>query len=131
MNIFEQATREMVRFDTPVGQCTTEDLWTLPLTSKTGRANLDEIAVGLHGKLQTIATMSFVTERKTDDNMNQLKFDVVKHIIDVRLEENKQATLMAANKEKKQQILSIITQKQNEQLAGSSLEELTALANSL
>lgn len=131
MDIFEQASREALRFETPVGTITTEDLWVLPLASKANRANLDDIAVGLHSKLQAVSTVSFVTERKSDDAKNQLKFDIVKHVIDVRLEQNKQATLLAANKEKKQQILAIIAQKQNEQLAGSSLEELTALANAL
>jgi hypothetical protein len=38
MNIFEQATRAKIRFSTPVGMLSVEDLWDLPLTSTQGQA---------------------------------------------------------------------------------------------
>lgn len=46
MSIFEQASREKVRFQTQVGQVSVEDLWELPLSSKANKPNLDDIAKG-------------------------------------------------------------------------------------
>ena len=49
MNIFEMATRKKIRFNSPQGDLSTEDLWDLPLSSKVnGKANLDDIAKDLH-----------------------------------------------------------------------------------
>jgi hypothetical protein len=128
--MFEKVSRLKLRFDSPVGSISVEDLWEIPLTSTVGKVNLDDIAKALYRKLKDSGEVSFVSSAKTDET-TQLKFDIVKHVIDVRLAENEAASLVRANKEKKQQILALIAQKQNEQLAGTSLEELTALANSL
>lgn len=131
MDLFEIASRKRYRFDTAIGALTAEDLWSLPLTSKT-RTNLDDIAIDLYKQANVEATTSFVLETPTDTTQEAKdKFAIVKHIIDVRLEENKAAATAASNREKKAQILAIIQQKQNEQLAGSSLEELIAAANAL
>jgi hypothetical protein len=128
--MFEKAARIALRFDSSVGQISVEDIWQLPLTSKTGRANLDDLARGLHNELKSGNDISFVTEVKADD-LTQLKFDIVKHIIDVRLAENSKLATLQANREKKQQILAIIATKENESLAGQSLEDLRKLAVSL
>jgi hypothetical protein len=65
------------------------------------------------------------------NEITMLKFDIVKQIIEVRLAENEATALAKANKERKQQILSIIATKQNEQLAASSIEDLQKLAEAL
>ena len=45
MNIFEQAARQKIRFESVLGLLCVEDLWDLPLTSlNSKRANLDDIA---------------------------------------------------------------------------------------
>ena len=61
------------------------------------------------------------------DEVVQLKFDIVKHIIDVRLVENEAAAKARENKEKKQQLLAIIAQKKDAALQGTPLEELEAM----
>jgi hypothetical protein len=129
--MFEKASRLKVRFDSPKGLLSIEDLWDIPLSSNTGKVNLDAIAIDLHHQLKSGDDISFVNKENKSDAMIQLKFDIVKHIIEVRLVENEAAALARSNKEKKQQILSIIAQKENEQLAGSSLEDLKKLADSL
>lgn len=131
-NIFIIASRQKLRFNTPQGLLSVEDLWDLPLTSeKANRANLDDLAVSLHRELESGPKVSFVNKSAKADDDNKIKFDIVKHIIDVRLAENEAATLARANREKKQQILSVIARKENEQLEGTSLDELRALAESL
>ena len=131
MNIFEKASRLRVRFDTPQGRLGTEELWELPLTSQTGRANLDDIAKGLHRQLQSDEDISFVTEAKKSDEVAILKFDLVKHVIGVRLEENAAAAKAKENAEKKQQILGLIAGKENEALAAKPLKELRKMVEAL
>lgn len=129
--MFEMATRNKLRFSTPQGQISVEDLWDLPLTSTTGRANLDSIAVALFTELSNNKNISFVTETAKTDQTTQLKFEIVKHIIGIRKTENEAAALARTNREKKQQLLALINQKENEQLAGKSLDDLRKMAESM
>ena len=94
MNMFEQATRLKLRF--AVGtrvNLTVENLWDLPLTNVKGE-DLDHIAIELQEKLSTNEKSFVVQQSKSKETqLNQLKFDIVKYIIDVRLEEQKVANL--------------------------------------
>lgn len=129
-NLFEKAVREKVRFDTPQGRIGVEELWDLPLTSKTGKANLDDIARGLHNKIKAGADISFVTAVRTD-TATQFEFDIVKHVIDVRLAENEAASKARENAEKKQRLLSLIAQKEDAALAETSLDDLRKMVEAL
>jgi hypothetical protein len=130
-NIFERASRLKLRFDTPKGLITAEDLWDLPLTSGTGKANLDDVARGLHRELKEANTQSFVLKpAKADDDL-QTAFDVVKHVIDIRLAENEEARVKTENREKKQRILELISRKQDEALGAKSVEELQEMVTAL
>lgn len=123
-DIFERASRVKLRFATPAGDLSVEDLWSLPLTSKTGKANLDTIAVGLHKKLQSGDNISFVeTDRKSDDAA-QLAFDLVKHIIGVRIAENEAERTAKDRAEKKQLLLSILADKESEAFKNMSADDL-------
>ena len=121
-----------MRYETLQGLLNVEVLWKLPLTStRAGRANLDDLAVALFRQLKESDTESFVKKAAKKDDTTQLTFDIVKHIIDVRMAEDEAAAVQRANKEKKRRILEIIAQKEDEQLAGASLDELKAMAESL
>ena len=132
MNIFEQATRAKLRFTTPNGMLGVEDLWDLPLTSRRANlANLDDIARYLDAELKSSASVSFVKEASETNASTKLAFDVVLHIINVKLAEQKAASLAADNREKKQRIMAIIEQKQAEALSASSIEDLQQMLNTL
>lgn len=131
MNIFEEATRLKLRFDTSKGKIGVEDLWDLPLTSNTGRVNLDDIARGLNAELKSVTAVSFVTEDSPQNTVRQLQFDVVIHVINVKIRERKAAQDAAAIKEKKQKIMSFIEKKQDESLNASTLEDLQAMLASM
>ncbi len=132
MSMFEQASRLKLRFESPKGALTVEDLWDLPLTSATNKANLDDIAKGLHKELRAGAdSVSFVAPVEAADKQVQLHFDVVTHIIRVRLEERSRAHDAAKRAETKQKLLEIISRKENADLEGKSLDELRAMAESL
>jgi hypothetical protein len=127
MSTFEKATRNKFRFASPQGLLTVEDLWELPLSSENGRqANLDDIAKSLNKKLKDQGSEeSFVKAKsETEDTITPVMFDVVKHIIMVRLEENAVRRHAKETRERKQQIMEIIAKKQNAQLESTSIEDL-------
>lgn len=132
-NIFEQASRLRLRFDTPKGALSAEDLWDLPLTATAGKANLDDIARGLNRELKaSVDELSFVTPPPVKtDTTKALSFEIVKHIIAVRVKERDDAQHAAEARDKKQRLLELIDRKKNLELEGKTVEELQALVNAL
>jgi membrane-associated HD superfamily phosphohydrolase len=124
-NIFEQASRQALRFDTRVGKLSVEDLWQLPLTSA-NKANLDEIAIELNRQIKTTAEESFVKQSKKDEVL-QLRFDIVKHIIETRVAENEAKTEAKKRESQLGKIDDIIAKKKDAALENLSLEELEKL----
>lgn len=131
MSIFEKASRLKLRFESPKGMLSVEDLWDLPLSGTNGKANLDDIARGLFAKLKGNDNVSFVNKAQKSDDATQLAFDVVKHVIDTRLVETDAAEAARLNKERKQRILAIIEHKENEKLGAASIDELRAMVATL
>jgi hypothetical protein len=131
MNIFEQATRAKIRFSTPVGMLSVEDLWDLPLTSTRARANLDDVARLLDAELKSTSSVSFVNDVSEVNAKTKLMFDVVIHVINTKIAEAKAAKSAADVREKKQKIMAIIEQKQEESLSAASIDDLQQMLASL
>lgn len=130
--MFEQALRLKLRFPSPQGNLTVEDLWDLPLTStRPNTANLNNIAKAVSRLLKAESEEDFVNPRSAANTTLQLSLDVVKHIIQVRQTENEAARLVAERKEKKNKLMELIERKQDQQLEGKSLEELQQMVASL
>ena len=123
MTLFEKATRKKLRFSTSVGKITVEDLWDLSLE------RLDKIAQELHALVRNGETVSFIDAPNTSASFkkDKLKFDVVKRIIEVRLEDKQEAEKVAAEKAKRKRIMHLIDKKKEKALEEKSLEELEAL----
>lgn len=124
--MFEKASRLRLMFDTSRGSFSVDDLWELPLTSAKS-PNLDDIAKALYKQLKSGDDVSFVDPARKSDETIQLKFDLVKHIIDTRLAENQAVLLEKQRAEKKQKIMGIIAAKQDESLQSMSMEDLQKL----
>ena len=116
MNIFELATREKIRFRHSNGLISVEDLWDLTLPQ------LDSIAKALRKSLQDNGE-SFISEVKTDKT-SEVAFEVVKHVISVRLAEKEAMKRRKEASEKRAQILEIIADKQSAAMKEKSVEEL-------
>lgn len=116
--MFEKASRMKLRFNTQRGVLSVEDLWDLPLIQ------LDNIAIALNKKLQESKTESFIKTRTKDTTELELKFNIAKHIIDVKLQEQEDRLLESEKKAKRQKILDLMAKKQDAELEGKSLEEL-------
>jgi hypothetical protein len=124
--MFEQATRLQLRYEYTKGQITIEDLWVIPL------AALDRIAVTLAKQLrETAESVSFVTPATTNDTVLQLKFDIAKYIIGVRVQERDAAKASKERSEKKQKLLEIVARKQDAALENKTLDELMAEINAM
>lgn len=130
MSIFEQAVRNKVRFATSKGSVSVEDLWDMPLTSKT-KFNLDTLAQALHRQLQDTSVESFVTKTNTINKGLQLQFDLVKHVIEVKLQEKTKREDATRRLAKKQEIMGIIAHKEAESLRGTSIEDLRKMLEDL
>ena len=103
-----------------------------PTVAKSFRKpNLDDVARALHRQLKNDENVSFVEKDRKSDAIVQIKFDVVKHIIEVRVAENDAAMLARTNAEKRQQILEVLAKKENSELETKTPQELKAMAASL
>jgi hypothetical protein len=120
--MFEKASRLKLRFNYK-GLCSTEDLWDLPLTA------LDTIFKGLNAALKAQKEESLLETKSQADEILDLQIGIVKHIVEVRLAEQKAKQDEAANAARKQKILSIIAEKQDAALQSLSVEQLTKLIN--
>ena len=122
--MFEKAIRSKLRFVTVHGLASVEDLWDLPLTTKSSsKTSLDDIAISLNADLKNYED-SFVTKKTKKNAHTELGFEVVKHIIKTKLAEQEAADKKIEIREKKQKIMSILSKKKDEALEGQSVEEL-------
>ena len=128
--MFEKASRLKIRFDSARGQMSDKELWEIPLTSKDG-FSVDEIAKSLNRELKSDEDESFVSKKSKTNEVLQLKFDIVKHVIKVRLDEAEVASQVKEVKEKKQKIMAIIAKKEDETLESVSIEKLREMLESL
>ncbi|MBE1490809.1 hypothetical protein [Plantactinospora soyae] len=131
MTIFEKATREKFRYPSSKGLLTTEQLWELPLTAKSG-FSLDDVAKAVNVELKAIDTESFVaTETNPAKATLETKLEVVKHIIAIRLAEDQSAKAAAAKKLEKEKLLAVLGRKQDAVLENLTEAELLARINNL
>lgn len=133
-NIFEQAARKKLRFDTTAGRLSVEDLWDLPLQVNSFIRNappsLNNIAVELHRTIQD-STISFIEPETAVNADLQLRFEIVKHVIEVRKAENKERLEAAGKASRRQKLLGVLAQKEDAELQGLSKEEIRQMINEL
>jgi hypothetical protein len=126
INVFEQASRLKLRFQTTVGQLSVEDLWELPLQHQS-RPNLDDLAKGLNRELKDVRNdESFVKPEVKGSELLELRFAIVKHIIDVKVLERDARQQQAKKAEEKQKLLALLDQKENQALESLSVDEIRA-----
>jgi hypothetical protein len=131
VTIFEKATQEKFRYPSTKGLLTTEQLWELPLTAKSG-FSLDDVAKAVNAELKAITTESFVaTETNPAKATLETKLAVVKHVIAIRLAEDQAAKAAAAKKLEKEKLLAVLGRKQDAVLENLTEAELLARINNL
>ena len=118
--MFETLTRRKIRFATPKGQLSIEDIWDLPLTG--GALSLDDVAKKLSKELRD-SEESFVNPTKKD-KVSELKLNAVVYIINVKIDEREAAKEAVKKRARKAQILEILESKELEKLNDRSAKEL-------
>ena len=124
MNIFEQATRRAIRFESAKGDLSVEQLWDLPLQSR-NQFDLDTVAKTVNRQLNAVTEESFVSVRENPAKETlSLKLELVKHIISVKLQEAEEARNRANKATEKEKLLRLLDEKQNEALRALTPEEI-------
>lgn len=119
MELFEQASRLKLRFETNQGHLSTEELWDLPLTS------LDTMAKKVNKQLRDEGEESFLptTNAKAPTN-NTLRLDILKHVITTKVTEQDNRRNKSAVVARIAQLKELAGMKANEKLASQSEEEI-------
>lgn len=130
-SLFERASRLKLRFATDRGLVSVEELWDIPLTHPRG-ISLDQLAISLYKQLRdTGDVVSFVDASKPVNPDLTLKFDIVRHVIAVKVAERDARNAAEERRAKKNRIKELISQKQDAALSEKSIEELQAELESL
>lgn len=123
-NMFEIATRNKMRFPFR-GMVSVEDLWDL------SAENLDSIFKTLNSQAKQVKEESLLDNKSKEDEIIDIKIEIIKYIVKVKIEETDIRRKEKENKDKKQKLLSILKSKKEEDLQNKSVEEIEAMINEL
>lgn len=118
MENFEKATKVKLRFSTTRGQLSVEDLWDLNLES------LDGIAKSVNKKLKEESEESFISTKTKSNTELELKLDILKHVISVKLAEKEAKAERAERNAKLSTLKGLLEQKQFDELGQKSSEDI-------
>lgn len=122
--MFEKASRLGLRFDHK-GLSNVEELWVIPLNA------LDTVFRHLNTQYRQKKEESLLNEKTAGDTILELKICLVRYIFKVRIQEQQMKLASIAKSDKKQKLLGIIAAKQDAELHGMSIEDLTKLVDEL
>lgn len=124
-DIYKFAAQYGLRFASPKGMLSVEQLFQLPLKSQTG-CDLDNVARGINAQLKNANEESFVDDPTVDPAKERLKvaFEVVKDVIATKQAENRAALAKAQRAAERKKILDAISVKKDEKITQASLEDL-------
>lgn len=123
--MYKKALRTKLRFSTSKGKLTTEDLFDLSLT------DLNNLAIALDKKLSETPRKSFISDIAPDTQEDELRFNIVKDVITLKLAERNAAQNAKMKAAEKAQLLEILHRKKNEALENLSVAEIEAKLASL
>ena len=124
VNLFEVASRRKLRIPYK-GRLSVEDLWDLSVS------DLDDVYKYLNAEAKTFQGESLLNTRSRDQEAVELCIEIVKYIFKVKQDEGAARAEARKNREKRQKILEIMENKQEDQLKGKSLEELQQMLDSM
>lgn len=115
--LFETATRNKMRFPFR-GMISVEDLWDLSLT------NLDSVFKTLNAEAKKSEEESLLETKSKENEELSNKIEIVKYIVNIKLEEKKTRENARKNAEMKQRLLEIKAKRQDAALENMSDEDL-------
>lgn len=124
ISIFELASRQKTRFMTNRGEIVAEQLWDMPLTSKTG-FDLDTIGQRVIGELDNLKTRSLVNTKPNPRVAElDLQLEIIKYVIGFKVTENQVRLDKAKKTEERNKLIELLGKKQEAALGELSEEEI-------
>ena len=117
MSNFEKAARLKLRFNVN-GNNTVEDLWDFT------KEQLADYEVKLQESIEKQGKTNRFVKKNGKLAIEELKLQIVSHIIDTKITEEEESANSTAKKAKREEILSLIAEKQRDSRAKKSIEEL-------
>lgn len=119
-SMYDVALQKKLRFTSPKGALSLEQLWETPLTSRDD-FNLDTIAKSANKSLIEVSAESFVkTEKSSKEIEMQMKLELIKHVIASKIAEKERLKARADNKKEREKLLAALEKKQDSKLQGLS-----------
>lgn len=125
MDIFEQASKQDLKFKIARGFVRPHELWIIPL-SNPDDFNLDFFAKDINAQIKAANEESFVKPKSASTEILELKLNILKRVIYVRQEESRAKEMALINSTKKDRLLGAIAKKEDEDMGNLSLDELKA-----
>lgn len=122
---FIEALKNGYRYESVRGLITTQDLYSVPLTSKDG-FDLDSIARSIYNKIKESEEMSFVSSPTKANKELESKLEIVKFIIADKIADAKAKSEAVAVAAERKRIKDLIADKRLSKESELSLEDLEA-----
>ena len=126
MNMFEVAAKKKLRFESPAGLLTVENLWDLPIKDKA--VCLNTVGQYLLKEVQENQNSEF-SENSSVKNDSDVKLEIVRYIIEAKKTYAKRAEDAALSRMNNNRIRDIIEAKKAEELSSMSIEDLEKMLN--
>lgn len=132
--LFVKATRLKVRFNCERGAYSVEDLWDLPLQTKTGAGvSLDTLYRTAKKELEDLSEEGLFQSKTSSlkSVLAQLRVDLIRYVAEVKQAEADKKQKQAENKAKREKIMELIAQKQDAALLGQDVTQLQEMLKQL
>lgn len=119
--MYKEASKLKLRIPTPVGQLSVEQMWGLSIPQ------LDEIAVSLEDSVNKSQRKSFIAKSSVEDKVAKLRFDITLDILEAKVASSEAEANRLETKAHNDKILSLIAEKEDNDLKDMSVEDLQKL----
>lgn len=130
INIFEQATRQRIRFETGRGLVSIEEVWGMPLKHD-HRYSLDDLGRALlteqkEAERKSTASLVDDTADSTEDSTLELRLALVKHVIGVKKAEEAARKNEKAARQNRRDLLDLLHNAENAERANWTPDQIKA-----
>lgn len=123
--MYKQAAQLKLRFETPKGVLSAENLFDLSMTDLS--TTIKKVNAQLKKEQTTDNELAFLEGTDIVESQNSLRFKILKDVYMTKKDARDAAALDYEKKQKKQRIAEIIAKKKEEALENMSIEELEAM----
>lgn len=120
MDIYKEATKQKLLFNSIKGLVNISDLWDLWVEE------LDRMAQVSFKELTTSTEGSFLKKDTDEDTLKRLEFEVIKDVLLTKIAYKEEAEIKKAKLKEKEKLYALLERKKEEGLASLSVEELEA-----